>query len=1151
MKIFIHSKSGPDNYWLLKSLIIMKLTFIIILLLNLQAVAGVFGQTRVTLNYKSTDFKKVLSAIEAQSSYHFVYSERKIPTDKKVDIDVQNTDVLQALNQILANTGFTFNELPNHLIVIVPVGKQVTALGVTGTVVDEQGQPLAGASVKIKGASTGTLTDANGNFTLEVPDKSILVISYIGFISKEVAASGSKMTVALTVNGTNLNEVVVVGYGTQKKINLTGSVATVGADKIENRPVVNLADALEGLIPNLNINLQGGQPGTSATFNIRGTQTITGGGTSSTSPLILVDGVSRDPNLIDPNDVESVTVLKDAASAAIYGGRAANGVILITTKTGKKGPVRVNYNGSYTSSIPTYVLQPVNSMQYITMFNAANATGQKSGGYTTTSFTAQDSTLAAAYFNNPAGNSPVYVDPSNPSRYRYVGNTDWSKVLYPGAVPEQQHNVSISGGEGNTTFNGNIGYFRQDGLEATANQVYQRYTPSFKMTSEVNKWLTVNGSLSMTHSGNNSPAITRISQGGSWLYSNIPPLMPVTHPDGNFAGQGNYTNPVAVNTLSGRDLDLKNDFFATGRVIITPVKHLSVDVDYTWNVFTESDKANLIPFNEYGAGGQFLDIYPWTNPSQVTENKNYNTYTALNAFATYENKFGNKHYFKALVGYNQEYTHNDAVNLVVHNLIDPNLPSLQLGNDTKPTLGENETTVGLAGAFSRLNYIYDNRYLLEINARYDLTSRFRPEDRTSFSPSVSAGWNISEESFMKNIKKTIDILKIRASYGQLPDQLTGGAYPYLGLQSVQIAGATANNYLMNNVPVTVVTAPSLVSSALTWQKVATKNIGLDFAILRERLSGSFDYFINDISNIVVKGTQLPAVLGVAAPQTNSAAVRSHGWELSLNWKDRALDNKLFYSATISLSNNSNSKVISYNGNPTNLLADYIPGQEIGNIYGFVNQGYYKTDAEAAAVNNSALAGYKWLAGDIKYADLNNDGKIDYGTRTLNNMGDQKLLGNTTPHYRFGLNFNLNYKGFDFATFVQGVLERKVYISDYTFYSFRDDEYSIPSTYSLDYWTPQNLNAYFPRMRFNGSGNQQTQDKYIQNAAYARIKQLTLGYTLPASVIRAAKLQRVRVYVTGENLFTITSLNHNYDPEFANSNTYPLLKSISFGLQVGL
>jgi TonB-linked SusC/RagA family outer membrane protein len=1181
MKFFKQPKMGVmEKYWLFKFLLIIKLTIILIILFNVNVVANVFLQTKVTINLKSADFKKVIRTIQEQSVYHFVYSESKPPSIKKIDINIQNQEVPKVISDLLVNSGFKYSELPNHLIVISESRDNVIVAKFTGKVVDENGKPLPGASIRIKGTQTGITADINGSFTLDAPDNSVLTVSFIGYDDKEVTASGTApLLITLSPSAKSLNEVVVVGYGTQKKVNLTGAISTVNAEKLDSRPMVNLGDGLKGLIPNLNVNLNSGQPGVGASFNIRGLTTLAPGTTqfTTTSPLVLVDGVARDPNLIDPNDVQSVTVLKDAASASIYGSRAANGVMLITTKSGKKGPVRINYTGSYTTSRPTRLVNQVNSDDYIKMFNAANRSGQVSGGYTTSPFTAQDSTMAAAYRNDPANNPTGYADPGNPIKYRYVGNTDWVKVLYPGWAPQQQHNISVSGGQDKTTYSASMGYFRQEGLEKSANQVFERYTPSLKLNSDVTKWLTFNLNMSLTHVGNNQAATTRINQGGplngGWLESGLPPTMPVFNPDGNghYAGQGNYSNPIAINALSGRDIDGQNDFWTTARIILKPVDHLSVVADYTYNNFSEFDKANLIPFNEYGVNGTFLDIFPWTNPSQVSENRQNNDYKSINAYATYENTFAQKHYFKLLVGYNQEYNHYQISYSTARNLIDPSLPAIGANTDTKPIVGGVETESALIGSFSRLNYIYDNRYLLEVNARYDGSSRFPANDKYVFSPSVSAGWNVANEAFMKNIKNIVNELKLRVSYGQLPDQLTPGRsrsivnkdgatpgaivynninanaqYPYI---PTQLTGTVP--YLINGQPGVTVAAPLLISSNQTWEKVQTKNIGLDFAFLNDKLNGSFDYFINNTKDILVNSLQLPAVLGAATPPSNSADLRSKGWEFSLNWKDKAVDGQLTYGITLSLSNNSNSVVTRYAGNPTNNLNDFRVGQELGEVWGFTNNGFYKTDAEAQAVNNSALAGYKWLAGDIKYADLNGDGKIDYGNSTAANHGDMKIIGNQTPHNRFGLNLTAAFKNFDFTTFLQGVLTHRFYPNEYVFYAFRDDEYSIPSQLATNYWTPQNTNAFFPRMRFSGGGNEQAQDKYLLNAAYARVAQITIGYTFPKLFSSKLKVQRIRVYATGANLFTITSLNKNYDPEVVGFNTYPLNKSLSFGLQATL
>jgi TonB-linked SusC/RagA family outer membrane protein len=1153
----------------------MKLTVVLLLSACLQISAKGVAQ-KISISEKNASLEKILTIIERQTNYTFVYTDDFVLKAKPATLVVSHASLQEALDLCFKDQPFTYTIL-NKMIVILPrsapdAGRLMSPpapIDVRGTVKDNKGNPISGAVVSIKGQEGGVPTDAQGGFVLHsVPVDAVLVISFTGYKTVEVPVRGRKaieVTMEPSIQG--LDEVVVVGYGTQKKVNLTGAVASVNADKLEDRPLVNLGAGLEGLIPNLNVNLGSGQPGTEATFNVRGYNTISGG---STAPLILVDGVERDPNLIDPGSVESVTVLKDAASAAIYGGRAAYGVILITTKNAKRGsPPQLTYTGSYTTSRPTTLPDYANSTDYVKIFNSAQNTGSLSGGYTSSSpLTAEDSIMTSAYAKDPAHNPDAYVDPGNPNEYRYVGNTNWMKVLYPGWAPQQQHYLSLSSGEGKTSYAAGLGYFEQDGLEKVAKQVYQRYTPTLKINSDITSWLTAGIDMSMTHTDNSQGPKTGDGTGGpgdgSWIPTDLRPLMPVYNPDGHFSGQGSYTNPVAVLTQGGRDVDAQNDYWLTGRVVLRPVNHLTVNADYTWNAYSNYDKANLVPFSEYGVNGVFLDTYPWTNPSQVTQTTQNNDYTALNAYATYENTFAGKHYVKALVGYNQENFHYKLDTVIAKDLIDPSIPSIGANNDPKPHLGSTETDDALVGNFFRLNYIYDKRYLVEFNARYDGTSRFQPSNRYTFSPSVSAGWNIAEESFMKDVRKTINELKLRASYGELPNQLapagiisSAAQYPYLATMPTGQVG-----YLFNSTPGITVTTPALISPDFTWEKVRTKNAGLDYTLLNGKVSGSFDYFITYTLNMLVPSEQLPAVLGTSAPASNSANLRTEGYELSATWKDRALNNKLFYSITVGLSDNS-STITKYNGNPTGsiLSGTYYPGEKLGSIWGYVTQGFYQTDAQAAAVNNSALSGYTWLAGDVKYADLNHDGKIDYGSNTLASHGDQKILGNTTPRYKVMFNLNVSYKGFDFAALVQGVLKAQYSPSGGIFYAFPYDEYGIPYKLDMNYWTPQNTNAYFARPRFDGGGNEQVQTKYLQNAAFGRVKQLTLGYGLPKQWAGKLKLQKLRVYVTGANLITITRLNKIFDPEVINdyqngtgfngAATYPVNKSVSFGLSATL
>lgn len=1024
------------------------------------------------------------------------------------------------------------------------------ATPVRGKVTATEGtEGLIGVSVGVKGTTLGTLTDAAGNYALEVNDaNAILVFSYIGYQTQEVALNGrATVNVQLAPSTETLEEVVVVGYGTQKKENLTGSVATVNAKELESRPLTNLGQGLQGLVPNLNITRNTGAPGQGANFNIRGNTSINGG-----SPLVLVDGVQMDPNLINPDDVESVTILKDAASAAIYGVRGAYGVILITTKRPKKdAPLSISYSGNYTLTRPTRMPEYLNSVDYIRMHREADRNGRISGGSVASEgFTRQDSLLAQAYLSNPAANSPVYPDPGNPSKYRYVGNTDWIEELYPGWAPQMQHNLSAAGGQGKTSFVASLGYFDQKGLLKVADETYDRYNAGLKVNTEAASWLDLNFRMTLNHVASDKP--TPANHGGlstGWISGDLRPIMPVYHPDGNYAGQGSFTNTVALARLNGRTTNKINDLWLTGGLVARPVKNVSLTADYTWNPYTANYQQHYKEYSEYGVDGVFLGVFPWSRPSRLIRQATNDNYFALNAYANYENTFGAQHYFKATVGYNQELKQINNYSASVKNLIDQTLPAINLNNDDKPIVGGQEGEWALSGTFFRLNYIFRDKYLLEVNGRYDGTSRFPSDNRYTFLPSVSAGWRLSEEEFFSGLKGIVNDLKLRASYGTLGNQQLGAGYstanyyPYLPTMSAGQIGHIFGNGLG-----VAVNPPGLVSTAFTWEKVTSKNIGLDLGVLDNRLTTSFDWYIRDTKDMITGGFPLPAVLGTAVPSKNAADLRTRGWELSLNWRDD-IGEDFSYDVALALSDNT-SEITRFELNPNKTIGNFYEGFEFGEIWGYETAGYFQTDDEASAADQSRLWNGTWMAGDIRYRDLNGDGKINPGASTVGDPGDRKIIGNSSPRYAYGLNLGLRYKGFDFGAFIQGIGKRDLMLGGNYFWGF-GSEWDVPMVYHTDYWRPDNTGAEYPRLRFGGGGNFQTQTKYLQNAAYMRLKNLTLGYSLPATWINKVKMQRLRVYVSGENILEFTQLHEAFDPEIPNARDYPLNRALSFGLQLGL
>jgi TonB-linked SusC/RagA family outer membrane protein len=1139
----------------------MKLTAFLLLCASLQISANGIAQ-KINISEREARLDKIFEAIEKQTGYTFVYTETFLQRTKPVTIHFTNATIEQVLDSCFKKQPFTYSIL-NKLVIIKekPVQfiknevYQKAGIDIKGKIHDASGEPVAGASVSIKGSSKGTATDTHGNFTLnDVDSNAVLVISFVGYKTLEVAVKGrTNIDVALEVNQQAMNDIVIIGYGTQKKENLTGAVASVNGKELESRPLVNLAQGLQGLVPNLNVNLNSGKPGAAANFNIRGVTSLNSDNNNEGGPLVMVDGVQMDPNVINPADVENVTVLKDAASAAIYGSRGAYGVILITTRNGKKNsPLRVNYSGSYAITHPTRLPKYLNSVDYISMHREADRTGQLSGGSTASfPFTEQDSIMAAKYLADPVNNSTGYPDPSNPSKYRYVGNTDWVDVLYHGWTPQQQHNVSVSGGSDKTYFMASLGYFDQKGMLKFSDEDYQRINPTLKISTDATSWLTLNMKATLNHIMDNAPTAPTNGNSNSYIQGDSRPNMPVMNPNGtDYAGQGSWTNPVAVMNLNGRDKLTANDTWLTGGAMLSPLKNVKLNADYTYNNYSGFEQKVQKQFSEYGVNHVFLDYYPWTYPDATTEISTNNNYNALNLYGNYENTWNHRHYFKVTVGYNQEYRHYKTVSTQAKNIINPNTPFIGLNSDSKPTITGNDFEWALNGLLYRLNYIFNNKYLLEVDGRYDGTSAFPNGKRFVWSPSASAGWRISEEDFFEPAKNLVNDLKLRVSYGQLPNQLFNPAkpvdstiYPYVGLMT-----AAPSSYIFGSQQNTSVSSPRLVSSDFTWENVTTKDLGLDFAFLKSRLSGSFDWYIRDTKNMLVGGQPLPGVLGTRPPLKNAANLRTKGWELNLNWRDK-IGKDFVYSVRVGLSDYT-ATITKYDLNPNKALGSPYVGQKFNEIWGYVTDGYFQTDAEAAAADQTQLSGNTQLAGDIKYKDLDKNNKITHGDNTVTNPGDQKIIGNSTPRYQYGINLTAQYKGFDLALFIQGVAKRDYMPNDNALWGFQS-EWSVPFVYMKDHWTPTNTNAYFPRLRFGGGSNFQTQTKYLQNAAYARMKNMSIGYTVQPNVLSRVKIKNLRIYVTGQNLFEVTNLFKAYDPETIGFNTYPLSRSIAFGLQLGL
>ncbi len=1019
-----------------------------------------------------------------------------------------------------------------------PVGQ------IKGSITSDSGEPLIGVTVKVAGGQ-GAVTDIDGNFSVNAAPGTMLTFSYTGF-KTQTAKAQNGMRVVLESDVSNLNEVVVVGYGTQKKANLTGAVASVNGAVLENRPISNIGQGLQGVVPNLNVTMgRGGAPGASASFNVRGTTSLNGG-----EPLVLVDNVQMDPNLVNPDDIESISVLKDAASAAIYGARAAYGVILITTKKGKlNSRPTVQFSASGYWQKPAVEMHNVNSLDYLRMIDIAYQNSGGSGHY----FNSLVYSYAEKYANGTY-DQPVFYDKAySATKYGYCGNTDWWNELYKTSF-SQIYNASISGGSEKTSYYVSLGANNQGGILKATDEKYNKYNANINVTSEVTPWMEVSAKIAHTYTTEmhptggttamNSTPYSGLSPYSGMMKSDLSPLMPVKHPDGHYAGQGNFTNPVAIQAQGGNAQFRQNDLWMTGAVKLTPIKGLVVNADYTWNFYGLSSTQHVRNFYDYTAVPGTENYYPWTNPNSVTKANNDDYYSSFNAFAEYSLALAeNSHNLKFMVGYNQEKKRTQYYYAGRKDLINPDNPAINQATGDMAING-NMGQWAVNGTFARINYDYQGRYLLELNGRYDGSSKFKKGYRYQFFPSVSLAWRVSEEKFFEGMKTWWDNLKLRGSYGSLGNQVVSGNFPYLATYGIN---SKYGALLGGKLPVAI-TAPGLVSASFTWETVNQIDLGFDASFLRNRLNVSFDWYRRNTKDMLVDGEALPAVLGADVPRMNAADLKTLGWELSLEWNDR-LPFGLSYHVKGVLSDYQ-STITKFN-NPTGLINKYYVGRKLNEIWGYVSNGLFQSDEEAAAhANQSYLYGGKWGAGDVRYEDLNGDNKINDGDNTLGKPGDRKVIGNSTPRFAYGITAGCEYKGFDFEMFWQGIGKRDWFPGQGSaaYWGFTN-EWQTPLTTSLDYWTTENRNAFFPKLGWNNGGNRVASTRYLQSASYCRLKSITLGYTIPKAILDKVGVSRLRVYITGENLFTFTPLIKAFDPETLNNLTYPINKKLAVGLNL--
>ncbi|WP_316792425.1 SusC/RagA family TonB-linked outer membrane protein [Pedobacter frigoris] len=1100
---------------------------------------------KVSINLKGESLERAIEKISKTSKLDFSYNNNELRKVKGIILEAEDRPLDEILNEILDDTPFSFRVADKNIVIFkrrenILVGQEI----IKGKVTDDMGVPLAGVTVSVKGTSKAVKTGADGSYQIETTSPGdVLVFTYMGLTTTEVVVgTQQQLNVVMKDDQKILNEVVVVGYGVQKKINLSGAVDGITSKDIENRPFPNIGAGLQGLIPNLNVTITNGQANSAPSFNIRGYTSLNGGG-----PYILVDNVpftAGELMALNPNDVESVSVLKDAASAAIYGARGAFGVILITTKRAKSDQLKVSANTYYAirtlGKVPEIVTDPLKTMEY-----------KHDAAYPLYNLFPENVREYAKQRSENPSLPAVIISPTDPNAWMYYGSTNWLDEVYNKTAPTYSANMNISKRDDKLSYYVSSEYYRNDGMLRYGNDILDRYNIRAKADYQLRKWLNIGNNTSFMSSTYDAPAFYN-----SDLFHNInrqSSLDVPFNPDGSWTSAG--ANTLGRLQSGGRSVSRMNNFQTTFNAVAGIINGVwDFKADATFRRINSTGKSFDIPV-PYKTGPNSTISYAGANPTWAQNDNGSVRHNIYNVYTDFHKTFGEKHYVQALLGFNQEYRYENTNWVNRKGLISNTLPSVSLATGDV-TGAESITDWAVRGWFYRLNYIFDDKYILELNGRYDGTSRFPDGDRWGFFPSASAAWVVNKERFFQPLTESIgiDLLKLRASYGALGNQDVG-AYDY-----IPTMGSGQIGQILDGKRPVEVRPPGAVAPSLTWEKVSTINFGGDLGFFKNRLEINFDAYTRYTEGMLTLGKSLPGPFGTAEPRLNAADLKTKGWELRVGWNDsfNASGSQFYYGVKLSVAD-SRSYITKFD-NPTNLLSANYVGREIGEIWGLETEGFFQSKEELASHPDQTAVGaddtgYKFDVGDLKFRDLNGDGVINKGNNTLANPGDQRIIGNNRARYFYSADLNAGWKGFDVRFFFQGVGKRDWYpnAGNHYFWGVYAQPWTNVQVHNLDSWTPETPNAYFPRVKAyiaedaTELGNPQT--KYLQDASYLRLKNLTLGYTLPTAITSKMKVDKLRFYFSAENVFGTSHLKANLDPEGLDGTVYPFQKTFSFGLNL--
>lgn len=1125
---FLKQSNGDIPQCMLKSVRVMRigLFLLFVLVAQLHAESLYSQNTVINLKLENATVEQVIDKIEKETDFSFLFTDKSVDIDWKVSVDARNKNINELLETLFGDTNVQYRIVDKQIILS---NKKLLAANanqqkqVSGVVVDTNGDPVIGANIVEKGTTNGTISDLEGRFHLNAAPGATLVITYIGYIPQEVKVDGrSSLTITLHEDSEVLDEVVVIGYGTMRKKDLTGAVTAVKGDELASRKTTQLSTALQGAIAGVTVTRDNNAPGAAAgSIRVRGVTTI-----GDTSPLVIIDGVPGSINDVNPNDVESMSVLKDAASASIYGSRAAAGVILITTKRAQEKSLSINYNFEYGLEIPTRQPEYVGVKRFLETTNELRYNDNKTGGWNQ-AYSEED-------INNWEKNNLT-----DPDKYPM---TDWKGLIMKGSAPRQTHTISVAGGSKAVKSNASFVYDKVDGLYA--DRYYERFMIRANNDFTVNKYLGATLDFNFKRTKNHQPYYSPFSN-----MRLAPMIYPAVWANGEYANGKNGNNPYALVNSGGFKDEWYNQVGGRAAINIIPLDGLKISGVIAPNYSFEKKKhfRKAVTYSledDPNMVGGYMEGY---NTTKLSENRNDNYNVTIQGIVNYMKTFG-KHDLNLMAGYETYYSFGENLGASRDQYELENFPYLNVGPlDLRDNSGS-ATELSYRSWFGRVAYNFDNRYLLQANIRYDGSSRFHSDYRWGAFPSFSAGWVISEEAFMKNADiDWLSFLKLRASYGTLGNERItdkdGNAlyYPYQAFINFSDVLFYNNGSV---VPELSAAQWAYAVENISWETTSSVDIGLDATFFNNRLRFTADYYKKQTKDMLL-ALEIPDYVGFDNPQRNTGKMYTNGYDLELAWNDRVGD--LTYSVSANFSDFV-SKMGDLGG--TQFLGDQVKfkDSEFNEWYGYLSDGLMLTeeDLNGPKLNNNVQLG------DIKYKDVSGPDGVPDGI--ISPEYDRVLLGGSLPRFQYGGTLNLGYKGFDFSAAFQGIGRRNARLSTAMVQPLQANWGNTPAIIDGHYWTEknteaQNAQAFYPRLTYaNNAVNYTMSDYWMFNGRYFRLKNLTVGYTLPVAWTEKVTIKQARIYVAANDLFCISKYPKGWDPEMG-SSAYPITTSLLFGLSV--